>query len=264
MIRIGNQTHCHTPARVPYEFALRHGFDAFEWFSDKGQSGWCEEDMGPAERAGLRGASRDHGIAFSVHVPHTANPAHPDGAAQILRSIRFARDIGAALVNLHLFPEVGPRRFVASLLALTNAARQAGVRLSLENTPHTSPADFNAVFDLLQRIPDARRQIGMCFDMGHANLFAGTHNDYVRFVDSLGEHVPILHWHAHENWGDGDSHLPLFTGPARRDEAGVRALAARLLRRGFDGSIVLEQWPAPPELLIEVRDRLRAVLRSAM
>ena len=100
----------------------------------------------------------------------------------------------------------------------------------------------------------------MCFDMGHANLFAGTRNDYVRFLDLLGAYVPILHWHAHENWGDRDSHLPLFTGPTARDDVGVRALVDRLRRRGFDGSVVLEQWPAPPEVLIEARNRLRTLL----
>ncbi len=43
-IRIGNQTNCHVPSRLPYEFAVAHGFDAFEWFSDKGRAGWCEDD----------------------------------------------------------------------------------------------------------------------------------------------------------------------------------------------------------------------------
>ena len=48
---IGNQTNCHVPARLPYEFALRHGFDAFEWFSDKGRAGWCEDDTPPRPSA---------------------------------------------------------------------------------------------------------------------------------------------------------------------------------------------------------------------
>jgi hypothetical protein len=38
-IRIGNQTNCHVTTRLRYEFALRHGFAAFEWFSDKGRAG---------------------------------------------------------------------------------------------------------------------------------------------------------------------------------------------------------------------------------
>ena len=261
-VRIGNQTNCHTPARVPYEFALRHGFDAFEWFSDKGQSGWCEADMGPAERAELRRASQDRGILFSVHAPHTADPTSAEGAAAILRSIHFAGNVGATVVNLHLFPQCGDRRFAESLVPLLEAARRARVRLSLENTPQTSPDHFNAVFETLSGMPEARGHVGMCLDMGHANLFAGTRNDYVRFVDLLGDHVPIIHWHAHENWGDQDSHLTLFTGPASRDDLGLRELVRRLLRRGFCGSVVLEQWPHPPERLIAARDRLRQLLKS--
>jgi sugar phosphate isomerase/epimerase len=261
-IRIGNQTHCHTPARLPYGFAVRHGFDAFEWFSDKGRFGWTEDDFGPAERAQLRQTSQRNGPHFSVHAPHAADPTSPAGADAIRRSIRFAGDVGAGVVNLHLLPEHGAERFVESLRPLLELAGPAGVRLSLENTPQTSPDHFNAVFEVLSRGREAAGRIGMCLDMGHANLFAGTRNDYVRFVDLLGNHVPIIHWHAHENWGDRDSHLTLFTGPSARDDRGPRELARRLLRRGFCGSVVLEQWPQPPEQLVDARNRLRVILDS--
>ena len=258
-IRIGNQTHCHTPARLPYEFALRHGFDAFEWFSDKGRFGWTEDATSAAERADLRRASHDAGVLFSVHAPHDADPTSRAGADAILRSVRFANDVGAAVVNLHLFCGSGGRPFAESLGPLLEAAAP-GVHLSLENTPQTSPDDFNAVFGVLSAMPEAAGRVGMCLDMGHANLFAGTRNDYVRFVDLLGGHVPIIHWHAHENWGDRDSHLILFSGPLSRNDRGLRELVRRLLRRGFRGSVVLEQWPEPPERLVEARDRLRLLL----
>ena len=100
----------------------------------------------------------------------------------------------------------------------------------------------------------------MCLDSGHANLFAGTRNDYLKFVDRLGDHVPILHWHAHENWGDCDSHLTLFTGPAGRDPTGLRMLVDRFLRRGYVGSIILEQWPSPPQLLVDAVQGLGRLL----
>jgi sugar phosphate isomerase/epimerase len=259
-IRIGNQTTCHDSASVPYQFALRNGFDVFEWFSDKGPSGWCEDDMSPRERDEIRRQGLAADLLFSVHAPHAADPTTRDGAAAIVRSIRFAGDVGAAVVNLHLFPTPSPGQFAEALATLLEPARQAGVRLTIENTPQTSPEDFNALFSILSRVAAAVGRVGMCLDMGHANLFAGTRNDYVGFVDRLGEHVPILHWHAHENWGDRDNHLTLFTGPAARDERGVRELARRLLQRGFCGSVILEQWPHPPELLVKARDRLRSVL----
>jgi sugar phosphate isomerase/epimerase len=262
-ISIGNQTSCHIPARLPYEFALRHGFDAFEWFSDKGRAGWCEDVTSPAERAELRRAAKESGIRFSVHAPHAADPVTRVGAEAILESIRFGGEVGARVVNFHLFPGHGARPFAEALGPLLKAARAADVRLSLENTPQTSPDDFNAVFGVLSALPEAAGQVGMCLDSGHANLFAGTRNDFLWFVDLLGDHVPIIHWHAHENWGDRDSHLPLFTGPSARDDRGLRGLVRRLKERGFAGSVVLEQWPQPPEVLVVSRRRLQRLLAVA-
>lgn len=261
-IRIGNQTNCHVAARLPYEFAVRNEFDAFEWFSDKGRAGWCEDDTPPPERAELLRASRSGGILFSIHAPFTADPTTAAGAAAILKSIRCGGDIGASVVNLHLFPEHPARSFAESLGPLLEEARSASVRLSLENTPQTSPDHFNAVFGVLAAMPEAAGRIGMCLDSGHANLFAGTRNDFLRFVDLLGGHVPIIHWHAHENWGDRDSHLPLFTGPSVRDDRGLRDLIRRLKGRGFSGSVVLEQWPQPPDILVQTRQRLRQLLEA--
>lgn len=262
VIRIGNQTSRQVPARQPYEFALRHGFEAFEWFSDRGPAGWCEDEMGVGARRELRAEAVAHGLLFSVHAPVAADPVTREGAAQIRRSIDFAGDVAAGVVNVHLFAERGARAYADALGPLLDAARAAGVRLSLENLPQTSPDDVNAAFGVLAAMPEAVGRVGLCLDMGHANLFAGTRNDYLRFVDELGSHVPIAHWHAHENRGDRDSHLTLFTGPSARDEAGLRGLVRRLVRRGFCGSVVLEQWPQPPELLVQARDRLRLLWSS--
>ena len=259
-IRIGNQTSCHVPARVPYEFALRQGFDAFEWFSDKGSFSWCERDMGPQERAQLRQESQTKGLLFSVHAPHDADPVSSLGAEAIRQSIQFGGDVGAGVVNLHLFPQHGGKLFAAALRPLLELARSVGARLSLENTPLTSPGDFNDAFHALAAMPESRGIIGMCLDSGHANLFAGTRNDFLRYVDLLGQHIPIIHWHAHENWGDRDSHLPLFTGPSGRDDTGLRGLIRRLRQREFCGSVVLEQWPQPPEVLVQARKRLRELI----
>lgn len=263
MIRIGNQTNCDVPARLPYEFALRHGFDAFEWLSDKNRSGWCEDDMTAAERAELRGVAEAGGVRFSVHAPVDADPTTGPGVQAILRSIRFGGDVAAGVVNFHLFPEHPVPQFVGALGPLLEAARSAGLCLTLENTPGASPDHCNAIFEALAALPEAADRVGMCLDIGHANLFAGTHNDIARFVALIGDHVPILHWHAHENWGDHDSHLPLFTGPSAHDDRGLTELVRRLKARGFSGSVVLEQWPQPPEILIETRTRLRDLWEAA-
>jgi hypothetical protein len=39
-------------------------------------------------------------------------------------------------------------------------------------------------------------------------------------------------------------------------------LLERLKSRGFQGCAILEQWPQPPDLLTEARDRLRLLLQA--
>ncbi len=258
-LTIGNQT-AFTAAwpTLPWEFALAQGFDAFEWYNDKRHGwGWSQDDVTGDERRRLAELGRRHGQAYSVHARCQANAAHAEGAAEIARSIDFARDVGARLVNVYYHGDRGVDGFAAGLLPLVRYAREAGVRISVENTVFTTPADFNRLFERLGREPGVVGvAVGLCFDMGHANLCSATRNDYLAFFDALGDHVPLVHVHAHENRGDGDSHLALFTGPAGDDDAGVRGLLARLRAREYAGAIILEQWPTPPELLVQARNRL--------
>jgi phosphoglucan,water dikinase len=267
-IRIGNQTAASSADRMaPFEFALRHGFDAFEWFADKkwnadgSTAGWDESDMDPSTRVWIRDTGRAHDVLFTVHAPWQANPLHEDGAPALLRSIDFARDIGAVLVNLHLYMDDGAAGYVRALGPVIHHAVAAGLRLSIENTPQTTPDDFNRTFARLRELdPTLPGQVGMCLDIGHANLCAATRNDYLRYLDELSPDVPLIHLHLHENFGDADTHLPLFTGPARTNDAGVRGLLERLRRRSYRGALILEQWPSPPELLVEAATRLRGML----
>ena len=267
-IRIGNQTAVSCADRMePFEFALRHGFDAFEWFADKKvapdgrTAGWDESDMDATARAWIREAGATHDVLFTVHAPWRANPLQPGGVDMLLHSLEFARDVGADLVNLHLYMAEGAGAYVESLSPVVLEAGRAGLRLSIENTPHTTPADFNQAFALLTEQGTARPgAVGMCLDIGHANLCATTRNNYLRYLDELAPEVPVIHLHVHENHGDADSHLTLFTGPAGEDDSAVRAFLGRLRRRDYSGAMILEQWPRPPQLLVQAVIRLREML----
>lgn len=267
-IRIGNQTSVWCPdPMAPFRFALEHGFDAFEWFADKKENadgtfrGWEENDLDGAARAEIRRAGAEHDVCFTVHAPWQANPLEAEGIDHLLCSLDFARDIGAELVNLHLYMEEGAAGFTNALRPVLRAAKKNEVRLSIENTPHTTPDDFNQTFAELLRVAEPG-SVGMCLDIGHANLCAATHNDYLGYLDALSPTLPIIHLHLHENYGDRDSHLPLFTGPSKLDDRGVRAFLERIGRRGYRGAAILEQWPDPPELLVEAATRLRGLLTA--
>jgi sugar phosphate isomerase/epimerase len=177
--------------------------------------------------------------------------------------MEFARDIGAELFNIHLHNDEGMEAYVEAVKPVIRAAAESCLLLSIENTPVTSPEDFNTLFSLLRDIKELdTRHVGMCLDLGHANLHGSTRNDYLGFIDRLDGRVPIIHIHLHENFGDRDSHLPLFTGPSADDPAGVQGFVGRIVKRGFSGCMVLEQWPAPPGLLDRARERLCRIIDS--
>lgn len=259
--RIGNQSaYSAVPLTAPFDFALANGFAAFEWFPDKRPDGpgWLAPDLDAPTRQALRARARDAGVALSVHAPISADPLVPRTHRELDESLRLALDLGAGLLNIHL---TGPGRmdeYASAVLPFAQRCAVSGVKLAIENTPEGSPEDFNRLFAVLPR-QNGAPVVGMCLDIGHANLHRTTHNDYLGYLGRLSPEVPVLHVHAHENWGDRDSHLPLFTGPAGRDPSGVAALLRRLARRGFDGCVILEQWPSPPGLLVQARDRLEAL-----
>jgi sugar phosphate isomerase/epimerase len=261
--RVGNQSaFSASPLTAPFDFALTHGFDSFEWFPDKRPdgAGWVARDLDAAARRRLRDRARDHGVTLSVHAPVHAEPLRPGAERDLDDSLRLAVDLGATLLNVHFSDPGRVEQYASAVVPLLERCAVSGVRLAIENVPPVGPEDFNRLFGLLPRVAGPTGPVGMCLDVGHANLHPSTRYDYLGYLDRLAAAVPIVHLHLHENWGDQDSHLVVFSGPAGRDPAGLVGLFDRLCQRGFDGSVVLEQWPNPPDLLAEARSRLLELL----
>jgi sugar phosphate isomerase/epimerase len=258
---IGNQTAFSVPLAEPFDFAVEHHFDAFEFFPDGGPRGrgWSAVDVSADERRRFRATAAERGMRLSVHAALAAQLLDEGSWPGLMRDVELARDLGARVINLHL-GSGNPEGCAAAALALVEILQPLGITLALENTVRVAPDDVNQIFRLMQDdLGKPHGSVGLCLDIGHANLCSATRNDYLRFVDGLGDHVPIVHAHIHENWGDADTHLTLFTGPAGRDPSGVEGLLQRLRRRGFRGSLILEQWPTPSSLLLSARDRLRSI-----
>ena len=263
-IRIGNQTAFSAPsAELPFDFAVAHGFDAFEWFPDRNESGigWMEADLGKDQRSFIRDTALAHDISLSVHAPWWADPLNPYALDVLFESVAFAEDLGASLFNIHLYQDQGVASYLQAILPLIDRLASARIKLSIENTPLTGPGDFNELFCRLEKVGLAgAERVGMCFDLGHANLCQATRNNYLEFISLIAPQIPIIHIHLHENLGDQDNHLTLFTGPAGSDTSGLHAFLERLTRRRFSGCMILEQWPEPPRLLLDARDRLTMML----
>jgi sugar phosphate isomerase/epimerase len=263
-IRIGNQTAftALTPTQ-PFEFAMKNGFDAFEWFPDKKEwgAGWEESDLGAKTRRYIKRAALEHEIRLSVHAPWQVNPVQPEAWTRLQAALEFGEDIGASLLNVHLYSEEGVGAYGQAIIPLIKRLTRLGIELAIENTPLTGPEAFNELFERLRNLGFGDSSgVGMCLDVGHANLCQATRNDYLKFMDLLDPQVPIIHIHIHENYGDYDSHLPLFRGAAGQDASGIEELARHLIRRNFSGCVILEQWPQPPSLLNEARKKLVKII----
>jgi len=263
-IRIGSQTAfmALTPSE-PFLYAVENHFDAFEWFPDKKESGagWDLDDISKKMRCYIKKTARASDMTLTVHSPWWANPLKAETKKIFFDNISFAKDIGATLLNIHLKNEEGLANYVQAILPVIDSCRDAGLKLSIENTPLTTPEDFNQLFALLRDLKDtASEHVGMCFDLGHANLCSDTINDYIGFFDRLDKRIPINHVHLHENYGESDAHLVIFTGPANQNDQGVRLFFKRLAGRSYRGAIILEQWPDPPSMLNTARDRVIKML----
>jgi sugar phosphate isomerase/epimerase len=265
-IRIGGQTAVSAATVTePFEYAVSHRFDAFEWFPDRRPTGegWLEIDIPAAVRQQIRQTAREHDIALSVHASWHANPLTAQGLERLASQAEFAAEIGASTFVVHSADvDTDVDRYLDGIAPLVAPLAAHGIRLAVENTPATGANAINEIFRNLRARSWQRCRVGLCLDVGHANLYAETRNDYLAYVDRLAPEVVISHVHLHENWGDQDSHLTLFTGPAGRDPAGLQGLVDRLVRRRFAGCIILEQWPNPPALLDLARDRLADLIAA--
>jgi phosphoglucan, water dikinase len=260
---IGNQTAWFASGITePFDYAVSNGFDAFEWFPDKKDTGegWSEGDLSEETRLYIKDTAAANDIRLSVHVPWRWNPFIQGSENEMAKALRLAEDIGALLMNIHFYKEHGAAAFAEAIGPLINQLSGKGISISIENTPETSPGDFNELFRHLGKKSAQEAIFGMCIDLGHANLCAATRNDYLHYMDLLDEDLPVIHVHLHENYGDADRHLPLFTGPSGKDDSGIRGFIERMKKRRFSGSLILEQWPNPPRLINEARDRLLSII----
>lgn len=177
-------------------------------------------------------------------------------------AIQLAQAIGASILVVPIDLENGENCFIQRLAPLMQEIQHFSCLLALENSPHDSPTTIRQLFSTLwSDFPQWRTLTGLCFDMGHANLCPETNNDYHAFLDALADQVPIIHLHLHENWGDRDSHLPLFAGSNAQDISGLRGIFQRLGKQPFTGSAVMCHRPGDVAKTEDARTLLTQMLR---
>src|SRR5215471_15039995 len=129
MVQIGNQTSCWAASPTePFDYAVAQAFNAFEWFPDKKPgAGWDDEDLTSPKRKAIAETAQARGMRLSVHARWQANLLTPDGIALFWRDFDLARDLGAALINIHLDHEQGVPGFIKAIVPLIQRTAQAAL-----------------------------------------------------------------------------------------------------------------------------------------
>ena len=171
----------------------------------------------------MKRALADAGLAArTVHSPGTGwNNGDPDDATRLASvdaaSSFFgpAAEVGIDIVIVHPNApvsyeftqegfEAGLARSVDSLGILAERAKDAGLRLAVENLPmrHT-PRPSGVIGDTLRMIDSLGDHVGVCFDVGHSNANVA---DPTAEIRTAGERIFCVHLQDNDGKGE-DQHL---------------------------------------------------------
>ena len=183
-----------------------------------------------------------YNLKYSIHAPFMdvniaslQSQTRTNSIAQIKSSIDLAREINAEAVVVHpgLAPFLANKYFKENVYETANEsikeigdyAKDLGVMATIENMPSFEGMIYQNMDDLNQLLLE--NEIYMTLDIGHAN-HSGYSADEMIF-DS------IKHVHAHDNFGDDDSHLPLGEG-----SIDLKYIIDTLESKNYKGIYILE------------------------
>jgi sugar phosphate isomerase/epimerase len=169
-------------------------------------------------------ADREMGRAggLGVNVLHPDKSRRIDAMDEIKRALESAEHIPLRNLVVHLGERDdtwSQRTIEFGLTALEHLgafSRPLGVRLLVENllSEATTPEHLALILEMGHLV-----NVGVCLDLGHAHITAGT----VEAINTLGDRIASVH--VHDNHGEKDEHL--WPGDGTIDwPATVKALKA--------------------------------------
>lgn len=199
-------------------------------------------------------------LEFSIHAPLSdvnigaINPRMRETALnEVLEAIDIAHRMGVDLMTVHpgfmsplatLDRDTALRATKESLKVIDSRGKDLGVRIALENMPEMPVSMAKAPGELLEFMEGT--ELGVCFDIGHANT-VGNIPDFLSIKDRF------INMHVHDNVGDRDRHMVIGEG-----NIDLRRWLAAF--RPYGGRYVIEARELERSLVS--RDRLRTILAS--
>lgn len=227
-------------ARQHFDYTDRSAIrDLAEWFrSNPTEAFSMHAPLYPDHEMGRWGGP-------GVNVIHPEKSRRIDAMDEIKRALEVAEQIPFRFLIVHLGEREdtwSPRALEFSITALEHLrafANPLGVKLLVENIPNdvTRPAHILEIVNA-----GHFTDIGVCLDVGHANLGEGVKPT----LDELKDRIRSSH--LHDNQGDRDAHLWPGDGTIRWDEV-------------YDG---LKSSPQIPAGVLEIHYTLEETSETVM
>ena len=188
-------------------------FDLWEIFSEADHSVYRDPK-------GIADIISSHGLACQVHAPicdwnigAMSDRLREASVKETIATIDAASEMGARMVTVHpglssmSVPGLEARavaRAKESLKVVDRIVRDYDLTVAVENMP-SFPFFLGRTAEQLADIVDGT-DLGICFDIGHAN----TMDQIDAMIDAFGDR--IVNIHIHDNHGKTDEHLTIGDG----------------------------------------------------
>ena len=193
----------------------------------------------------LKKLSLSQGLELTLHAPFVdMNIASPNPIfrrtilRQLKKSILYASQLDCRLWVFHpgkrtgvspFYPGLDWKLNIDAIRELSKTAKQHSVQIAVENLPEPFPFLMKNVEDFSRFYKDFQEDLGLTFDIGHANM----NKQIIAFVTRFSSR--IIHIHAHDNEGNQDSHLGIGYGNISWKE-----VAEAIKKSKYQGTIILE------------------------
>lgn len=170
----------------------------------------------------LKKLAQSQGFEYTVHAPFAdINIASPSRVLrrvmlkQLEKSIICAHELNCQIWVFHpglktglspFYPREDWEQNLESVRKLLIFAREQRVEIAIENCPEPYSFLLTNVKDFSRFYSELNDDVGLTFDIGHANLNHQIEDFLVRFSNKT------VHMHAHDNRGKNDIHLGIGRG----------------------------------------------------
>ncbi len=254
------------PLEEEMMYAAKHKFDHIEIDLIKDDSKLESFDRKRIHE--LKKLSFNNHVSISLHLPYTMNLIRKNiiSKNKLISLIKHTFDLAADLNATHITSHIGSfskkimwssareehlKRAINSIHLIADIADSHNIKFALENLiPLPSHSayhfigdninDFSAIFS-----ETGSEFIGLCLDLGHANLNEGG----IEYIKNLSDNIFCVHYH--DNTGKKDQHLQVGDG-----NIPWRKIMTELKNVKFNGPYISECFNSEPnftrEKLLEI------------